>query len=375
MRISKLLFVLCLTVLLSCKKTESLEYYVIKGQIENYNGSIYLTKAVDSKYYFNNFTKDSATVKDGKFEYRLSKNIVTPLPFYIETDETRTYHFLLEPKNQQIIIDSLYYNVSPKIICENSTIPNEELILEERKSLALNEFKTEFKKIENADFPKDSIEKLAINARENFTLKSNLVLTNFTKDYPNSYVSFWQIVTNQMYNGYNKELENAYNNLSTSIKKTKAAKLFEKSMLETKILSLGSNFPTLKLKNKELKEFELNPNENSKVTYTLVDFWFSYCGPCIAQFPKLKELQTKYHPNQLIIVSISTDKTKNIDNWYKIMEQKNIPWLNLLDENGNKTSALGVNSFPTNYLLDKDGIIIKKNISLIELEELLEKFQ
>ncbi len=373
MRISTLLFVLCLTVLLSCEKTESLEYYVIKGKIENYNGSIYLTKAVDSKYYFDNFIKDSAIVKDGKFEFRLSKKFDTPLPFYMETDESRTYQFLLEPASQQIIIDSLYYNVSPKIICENSTIPNEELILEERKSLALNEFKTEFKKIENANFPKDSIEKLAINARENFTLKSNLVLTNFTKDYPNSYVSFWQIVTNQMYNGYNKELENAYNNLSTSIKKTKAAKLFEKSMLETKILSSGSYFPDLKLKNKELKELIFKATENTNTNYILIDFWFSYCAPCIAQFPKLKELQTKYSPKQLIIVSISTDKTKNIDNWHKIMEQKNIPWLNLLDENGTETSSLGINSFPTNFLLNKEGVIIKKNISLTELEELLKK--
>ena len=372
MRISKLLFVLCLTVLLSCKKTESQEYYVIKGQIENYNGSIYLTKAVDSKYYFDNFNNDSTIVKNGKFEFKLSKKIETPLPFYIETDETRTYHFLLEPKNQQIIIDSLYYNVSPKIISENSTIPNEELILEERKSLALDEFKTEFKKIENADFPKDSIEKLAINARENFTLKSNIILTDFTKDYPDSYVAFWDIALVQMYNGFSKELEKAYNNLSPSIKQTKAAKLFEKGMLETKILSLGSNFPTLKLKNKELKELVFKAAENTNANYILIDFWFSYCGPCIAQFPKLKELYANY-PHNLKIISISTDKTNNIHNWHKIMEQKNIPWLNLLDENGNETSPLGINSFPTNYLLNKEGIIIEKNISIMHLEELLKK--
>jgi len=373
MRISKLLFVLCLTVLLSCEKTESLEYYVIKGQIENYNGSIYLTKAVDSIYYFNNFTKDSATVKDGKFEFRLSKKFDTPLPFYIETDESRTYQFLLEPANQQIIIDSLYYNVSPKIISENSTIPNEELILEKRKKPALEKFKSEFKKIKNTDFPKDSIEIFANATREILTYESNLVLTDFTKDYPNSYVSFWQIVTNQMYNGYNKELENAYNNLSPSIKQTKVAKLFEESMLEAKVLSLGSYFPNLKLKNKELKELIFKATKNTNANYILIDFWFSYCAPCIEQFPKLKELQTKYNPKQLIIVSISTDKTKNIDNWHKIMEQKNIPWLNLLDENGTETSSLGINSFPTNYLLNKEGIIIDKNISLMDLGELLKK--
>ena len=359
--------------MISCQEVPQKNYYSIKGKIKNFNGTIHLKNAVDNKYYFDNFINDSIIVIDGKFEFRLSRKINYPLPFYIETDKTKTYDFILEPKNQQLIIDSLFYNVSPTIISENSTIQNEQQILEERNSSAIKEFQLEFEKTKTKDFPKDSLEIFGISARKKLTDKSILILKEFTRDYPNSYVAFWKIVTAKMYNGYDIELENAYNNLSNKIKKTSAAKIFEKSMLEARTLQNGTVFPEIKLKNKDLKEVIFNAYENNNSKYILVDFWFSYCGPCISQFPKLNELQKKHNPAGLKIISISTDKTKNVNNWLKVMDNKELTWLNLLDENGINTSALGINTFPTNFLLDKNGVILKKNISLIELEQLLEE--
>jgi thiol-disulfide isomerase/thioredoxin/uncharacterized membrane protein YcgQ (UPF0703/DUF1980 family) len=373
---NKIIYTIALILIITgCKNVKEDNYYSITGKIEKFKGTIYLKKAIDSGYYFNDVIKDSAVVTDGNFEFKISKKNAIPLPFYIETDKTRTFRFLLEPENQQIIIDSLYYNVSPKIIYKNSTILNEELILKERRAIALNEFKAEFEKIQSPNFPKDSIEKIAFNAREKLNEQSYLTIINFIKDYPNSYVGFWEIAINTSYNGFNEELENAYNNLSVKIKQSEVAKVFENNMTNAKTLKIGRYFPKIKLKNKGLKEVDFTTKENSNPNYTLIDFWFSYCGPCIAQFSKLRKLYTEYNSNQLKIISISTDKTKNIDNWYKVMEQYNIPWLNLLDENGAKTTALGVNSFPTNYLLNKEGIILKKNISLVELEELLKEVE
>ena len=63
--------------------------------------------------------------------------------------------------------------------------------------------------------------------------------------------------------------------------------------------------------------------------------------------------------------------TKNVDNWHKVMEKHTIPWINVLDENGTETSPLGIISFPTNYLLNNEGVILRKNISLTDLELLL----
>jgi len=281
--------------------------------------------------------------------------------------------FILEQQDQLLVIDSLYHGVKPKIICNNSTISDEDLIFEKRRKPLLEEFMLEFNKMNNVDFPKDSIETFANAARKKLTDKTNLILTEFTKNYPNSYVGFWQLVMNQMYNGYNEENENAYNNLSEKIKQTKVARIFEEKMLLSKVLLNGRYFPELKLKNRELENFIFKPIVNPQTNYILVDFWFSYCSPCIAQFPKLKELYKKYNTNELKIISISTDITKNIDNWHKVIEKNNIPWENFLDENGVEVSPLGINSYPTNYLLNNEGTILYKNISLADLEILLRR--
>ncbi|MDX1830532.1 MAG: TlpA disulfide reductase family protein [Lutibacter sp.] len=348
------------------------EYYRISGKIKNYSGKIYLQRAVKKEYYLGDFIKDSAQVVNGKFEFKFSKKHTFPLPFYIETEKTRTNRFILEPQNQQIIIDSLYFNVNPIIIRKNSKINEEEKILEQKRTPLLLKFKSDWDLMKNVADSKVDFEKYAIEARNKLSNEFNLILSKFSKNHPNSYVAFWEIAHSQMYEGYNKELENAYNNLSSNIKQTDEAKILENFMFRAKALNVGSHFPIMELKNKELKGFELNINEISHTQYTLIDFWFSHCGPCIAQFPKLKELYTKY-PNKLKLISISTDKTKNINNWLKVLKKNNILWPNFLDETGTSSSPLGVNSFPTNFLLNKQGIIIKKNVPLVELELLLEK--
>jgi thiol-disulfide isomerase/thioredoxin len=362
--------ILILVIFSFIKKNQSSEPYKITGKIKNYSGKIYLQRAVKKEYYLGNFIKDSAQVVNGKFEFKLTKKNTTPLPFYIETGKMRTNRFILEPQNQQIIIDSLYFNVNPIIIRKKSKINEEEKILEQKRTPLLLKFKLDWDLMKNVADSKVDFEKYAIDARNKLSNKFNLILIKFSKNHPNSYVAFWEIARSQMYNGYNKETENAYNNLSTKIKQTEVAKIFKDFMFKAKALKVGSHFPVMALKNKELKGFELNINEISSTQYTLVDFWFSHCGPCIAQFPKLKELYTKY-PNKLKLISISTDKTKNINNWLKVLQKNNILWPNFLDETGTSSSPLGVNSFPTNFLLNKQGIIIKKNVPLGGLELLL----
>jgi thiol-disulfide isomerase/thioredoxin len=372
------LVLICSTLFQSYQKNNFQEFYIVEGQIKNYNGEIYLQRSAPSTYY-NDFEMDSigilekTIVINGKFKFKLKKKNNFPLVFHIGTDKTKTYDFILEPKNQQLIIDSLYYNVSPKIICKNSTIQDEEKILNEKKAPSIEEFKSDYKKIKNDKFPKDSVETFMTSLRNKLSYESNLALKNFTKDYPNSYVGFWDIVKTQMYDGYDIELESAYDNLSDLIKKSEQAKIFEKSMLEAKTLKNGKVFPKIKLQDKKLKEIIFNATQYSNSKYILVDYWFSYCAPCIAQFPKLNELQKKYSPKQLKIISISTDKTDNLTNWNKVMEREQMNWLNLIDINGNKTSALGINKFPTNYLLNSEGIILQKDISLMELQLLLEQ--
>ena len=106
----------------------------------------------------------------------------------------------------------------------------------------------------------------------------------------------------------------------------------------------------------------------------LLDFWASWCGPCIKTFPHLKELYTEYRELGFEIVMVSIDDTQ--EEWQEASDEEELPWINLGDISkldGPVTMTYGVTFIPKGYILDTDGTIIAKDISTEKLEELLAK--
>jgi len=104
----------------------------------------------------------------------------------------------------------------------------------------------------------------------------------------------------------------------------------------------------------------------------LIDFWASWCAPCIAQFPKLKELYAEYNKNGFEIATISIDDT--LDEWKIASTEQELPWLDLGAIGGFSADvplSYGIFFVPMNYLVDSKGVVIKKNIEPDQLEELL----
>src|ERR1700754_1806192 len=66
-----------------------------------------------------------------------------------------------------------------------------------------------------------------------------------------------------------------------------------------------------------------------KGQYVIVDFWASWCMPCRAEIPHLKELYVQYHAAGLEIVSISIDA--HPEAWKRAMGQEQMPWKQLMD--------------------------------------------
>lgn len=104
----------------------------------------------------------------------------------------------------------------------------------------------------------------------------------------------------------------------------------------------------------------------------LVDFWASWCGPCIATFPELKRMHAAYNDDGFEIVAISIDSTD--EDWVTASEEHEIPWVNLGEIegwDGPTAAAYGVQFIPKGYLLDSEGCIIKKDLHTDKLDELL----
>ena len=133
----------------------------------------------------------------------------------------------------------------------------------------------------------------------------------------------------------------------------------------------GQVAPEFTLANLEGEEVALS-DVLSQNEFVLVDFWASWCGPCIVTIPKLKELHSEYKDDGFEIVFVSIDE--EYDDWKGESDRQELPWVNVGDLNGwhAKTAVdYGVQWIPTEFALDSEGKIFDREVSPEELESLL----
>lgn len=93
--------------------------------------------------------------------------------------------------------------------------------------------------------------------------------------------------------------------------------------------------------------------------YILLDFWASWCNPCLREFPHLKKLYSEYSNKGFEIVSISIDE-KELD-WKKKSDELQLPWPSFLDTEDIAT-LYNVRTIPAMYLVDEQGVLVAENL-------------
>jgi thiol-disulfide isomerase/thioredoxin len=116
-----------------------------------------------------------------------------------------------------------------------------------------------------------------------------------------------------------------------------------------------------------MKDADGKPVELSAVCkqhkYLLVDFWASWCAPCRQENPNVVAVWQKYHNDGFGVMGVSLDSNK--DAWMKAVKDDHLTWTQVSDLQGWKNSAAalyGVNSIPSNILLDQNGKIVAHNL-------------
>ena len=137
------------------------------------------------------------------------------------------------------------------------------------------------------------------------------------------------------------------------------------------ILIAGQRVPEFSLVNYDGEDVALFDLLEKK-DMVLIDFWASWCGPCIADFPELKKLYSAYNDEGFEIVGVSIDD--NMEDWKGGVDEHELPWVNLgelKDWDGPVAVSYGVNAIPKGYLVDSQGCIYEKNIRPRALKDFL----
>jgi peroxiredoxin len=132
----------------------------------------------------------------------------------------------------------------------------------------------------------------------------------------------------------------------------------------------GQNSPEIVLPNPDGKEIALSSLRGKLV---LVQFWSSQDRGSRIMNPVLVELYKKYYKKGFEIYQVSVDENRY--EWLDAIDKDGLKWINVGDMKGSQTAVANYNiqAIPFNYLLDKDGSIIAKNILGPTLDEVLGK--
>lgn len=163
--------------------------------------------------------------------------------------------------------------------------------------------------------------------------------------------------------------ETAYTTLGNIFAKAKdreAAKEGKLMLNAVKRLKLVGNVMEVKGNTVDGKAFDLAKLKGKVV---LVDFWATWCGPCVGELPNVRKLYAKYHDMGFDVIGISLDRKE--DALTEFLGKEKLPWPSIYKEGNNIADDYGVFSIPLGILIGRDGRVVSLNARGAELDRLL----
>ncbi|KAA6342010.1 Thiol-disulfide oxidoreductase ResA [termite gut metagenome] len=366
----KLLFIIIL-VSSVCNGCISRDNYRIDGKWENGDGyTVYLSIKTGPDAYEK---VDSAVITNGVFTFHGQSPV-----------DRRT--LLFEDKKEDILLDGQpvlvtitavtkeIKGVQRTIITTDISGSNEQKILKEAASLEMGKgflgFGTLLMLTQVKDNPAkvDSVYREGNRIKEEFDQKIRKFIESNTDSYAITYMIGDFVAKNYPI----ADVEYYYDLLTPRIKESNPGKLLKEKIQSLHSINVGGIAFDIELPTPDGTVIKLS---SLRGKYVLLDFWASWCRPCLAEAPNVKEIYNKYHEKGFEIYGVSLDEKKNL--WEDAIEKHGLNWLHVSSLKGWKcpvAAQYNVTGIPKMFILNPEGIVVAVDLRGKELKEKVASF-
>lgn len=351
--------------------------FIIHGKINGFKtGMVYLNyrdlKAV-------NFL-DSAVVQNETFSFK--GKIAEPTKVYLyssaqkrsDAESANETDFFIEPAAMKV---ELMYGRFGEVKLTGSKTQDELVIYNETVKSYETKWQTVLTEIKKAEDEKNwsLYDSLTDKFMHPYLNGKQQLYIDFVRANPASYISLDLLSFNRHRLQFDS-LYFFYQKLTSKVKQTRNGIELNKFIAKEDSLQIGKPAPGILFTDKDGVSRKLS---DFKGKYVLLDFWASWCVPCREENPYLVDVYKKYQEKGFEIISFSLDREKEKQAWLDAIIKDKMTWLQVCDfKYWNSEITIAFNLFgrgiPVNFLLDKEGRIIGRDIRAWKLEEQLRKY-
>lgn len=364
MRNLLIVFISVIVALTSCGPKNQ---YRITGTITGIDsGTIYLQKREAGEWN----KLDSSEIKAGTFTFQ--GTIEMPELWYLTVKDAKIYVPLFV-ESSVITVDMLADSLEGTAIKGSFSQDLYQDYLKQMEPID-EEMNAIYKKYRKASETEDEVAMAKADSMyEVVEAKQKKQILAFAKENNSSVVAPYLIIRNA-YMFDLPDLEEAVQEMDTVLNASSYMQDLTKQVEILKAVQIGQPAPDFTQADTAGNPLTLS---SLKGKVLLVDFWAAWCGPCRSENPNIVKAWKKYNKKGFDVLGVSLDKDR--EKWIEAIHADNLTWNHVSDLrywNNEASDLYGIRSIPSSVLLDREGIIIARNLRgeelIAKLDEIFE---